>query len=1091
MMPLFAQEHQDAEKTDTTNAPSTAAELCAGLKLRAVGPALMSGRIGDLAVNPKDSREYYVAVCSGGVWKTSDGGLTFKPIFDKEGSYSIGCVTLDPGNPNVVWVGSGENNSQRSVGWGDGVYRSLDGGKHWKNMGLKESEHIGRIVVHPKDGNIVFVAAQGPLWRAGGERGLYKTTDAGKSWERILHISDDTGVNEVHMDPRDPNVLYATSYQRRRHVWTLVNGGPESAIYKTTDAGKSWRKLTEGVPGVDKGRIGLAISPVNPDVIYAIIEAEEGKGGVFRSTDRGETWDKRSDYKTFSPQYYNELFADPVEVDRVFAEDTYLHVSEDGGKTFERVPESNKHVDNHVVWIDPADNRHLLAGCDGGLYETFNRGARWLFKENLPVTQFYRVSADNAKPFYNIYGGTQDNNSQGGPSRTTDRAGIASGDWFITTGGDGYETVVDPNDSNIIFAMSQHGGLVRFDRRSGEATDIQPSATPGDAPVVWNWDSPLIMSPHNPKRLYFAANRLFRSDDRGDGWHVISGDLTRKINRNALPVMGRIQTPEAVAKNTSTSIYGNAVSLAESPLAEGLIYVGTDDGLIHVTGDAGKTWRKIESFPGIPTNTYVSCLTASQHDANTIYAAFDNHKLGDFTPYLLASTNRGETWSSIAGDLPKRDVVLSLQQDHEKAGLMFAGTEFGAYFTLDGGGKWTRFTGLPTVAVRDLEIQRRENDLVIGTFGRGIYILDDFTPLRIATESAITNETRIFPVKDALRYIERSRLGGRDGRGSQGATYFTAPNPAFGAVFTYHLAEKVKTLKETRQEADKKAIKEKRDIRYPTIEELRAEDEETEPLVLLVVKDDSDQTVNQITATREKGLHRAAWNLRYPSLKPVQIRSKKSEAEADEDDDRPVSSGPLASPGKYTVQLVREQDGRVTELTQPVPFNVIPLEMSTFPPKDREAVLAFNQKVARLQRAVEGTVRAVSEVETRLTYLRRAAGQTPGVSAELTKELHSLEERLRGIQVRLSGDSTLSKRIEAQAPTIAGRVQDIVSTQWRVTTAPTQTHRDAYKFAGEAFGKLLGEFHTLAEKELPALEAKFEKAGSPWTPGRVPDWKME
>ncbi|HEV8692703.1 MAG TPA: hypothetical protein VGQ93_00735, partial [Lysobacter sp.] len=733
LLVVYAADDAASGKSNATNDTSDVAKVFSSLKPRPIGPALMSGRIGDFAVNPKDKRHYFVAVGSGGVWKTLNGGVTYTPVFDKEGSYSIGCVALDPSNPNAVWVGTGENNSQRSVGWGDGVYRSLDGGKNWQNMGLKESEHIGRIVIHPKNSEIVYVAAQGPLWRGGGERGLYKTTDGGKSWQRILHISDDTGVNEVLMDPRDPNVLYASAYQRRRHVWTLINGGPESAFYKSTDAGKSWRKITNGIPDVDKGRIGLAISPANPDTLYAIIEAADSKGGVFRSADRGETWDKRGDYMTSSPQYYNELFADPVEVNRVYAEDTYLHVSEDGGKTFTRVPENNKHVDNHAVWIEPADNRHLLVGCDGGVYETFDRGEHWHFKENLPVTQFYRVSADNARPFYNVYGGTQDNNSEGGPSRTTDRAGITSADWFITVGGDGYETLVDPDDPNIIFAMWQYGGLVRFDRRSGEITDIKPREAPSDPPLKWNWDSPLILSPHNPKRLYFAANRLFRSEDRGDSWTAISGDLTRGLDRNALPVMGRIQPADAVAKNKSTSIYGNCVSLAESPLVEGLIYVGTDDGLVHVTGDAGKTWRKIEAFPGIPENTYVSCLTASRHHTDTIYAAFDNHKNGDFKPYLLVSTNRGESWTSIAGSLPKREVVLCLQQDHEKPDLLFAGTEFGAWFTLDAGQHWTRLTSLPTIAVRDIEIQRRENDLILGTFGRGIYILDDYSPLRHAT----------------------------------------------------------------------------------------------------------------------------------------------------------------------------------------------------------------------------------------------------------------------------------------------------------------------------------------------------------------------
>jgi photosystem II stability/assembly factor-like uncharacterized protein len=1058
------------------------------VKARLIGPALMSGRIGDFAVNPRDKHEYFVAVASGGVWKTVNGGITWSPVFDSQGSYSIGCVALDPQNANAVWVGTGENNSQRSVGFGDGVYRSLDGGKNWQNMGLKESEHIGRIAIHPKNGDVVYVAAQGPLWRGGGERGLYKTPDGGKSWQRILHISDDTGVNEVHLDPRDANVLYASAYQRRRHVWTLINGGPESALYKSADAGKTWRKLTNGVPDVDKGRIGLALSPVNPDVIYAIIEAADDKGGVFRSLDRGETWEKRSSYMSSSPQYYNELVADPIEVGRVYSMDTPLMVTEDGGKTFRAVPAKDKHVDNHALWIEPANNRHLLVGCDGGIYESFDLGEHWDFKENLPVTQFYRVSADDVKPFYNVYGGTQDNNSQVGPSRTTDRAGVASADWFVTVGGDGYESLVDPEDPNIIYCMWQYGGLTRFDRRSGEATDIKPREAPGEPPLKWNWDSPLILSPFRHTRLYFAAQRLFRSEDCGNSWTALSGDLARGLDRNALPVMGKIQPADAVAKHKSTSIYGNSVSLAESPLLEGLLYVGTDDGLVHVTGDGGKTWRKIETFPGVPEMTYVSCLTASQHDSNAVFAAFDNHKNGDFKPYLLVSTNRGQGWSSIAGDLPKRDFVLSVQQDHVRPDLLFVGTEFGAYFTLDGGKRWTKVGGLPTIAVRDIEIQRREGDLILGTFGRSIYILDDYSPLRLATPELLKKEAHIFPVKDALRYVERSRLGGRDGRGSQGARYYTAPNPPFGAVFTYHLKEKLQTRREARKEAEKEAAKAGKPYRYPSLDELRAEDQEKEPQAWLVVKDDQGAVVRRIPASREKGVHRASWDLRYPSARPVELKPPKEPT--DEGEDLPPS-GPLALPGRYTVALAKQVDGKTTDLGEPVAFNVVPLELATFAAKDKAATLEFQNKVARLQRAVEGTLKAAQEIQTRLDHLRKAVAATPAANPELLAEVRRLDLRLDAVLTQLRGDSSLAKREEPVPPFINGRVQEIVGDQWHVTSPPTQTQRDAYRYAGEAFEKTLADFRALAEKELPALEAMLEAAGAPWTPGRIPQWKME
>ncbi|MBZ0173267.1 MAG: hypothetical protein K8E66_12860, partial [Phycisphaerales bacterium] len=419
-----------------------------GLKFRSVGPALMSGRVGDFAVNPDRPAEYYVAVCSGNVWKTVNNGTTYEPVFDGEGSYSIGCVTLDPNDANTVWVGTGENNSQRSVSFGDGVYKSTDGGKSWKNMGLEESEHIGMIAVDPRDSDRVFVAAQGPLWRSGDDRGLYRTEDGGETWDKVLDVSEHTGVNEVHIDPDEPHIMYASSYQRQRKVWTLINGGPESGVWKSTDSGDTWREINKGLPKEDKGRIGLDISPVDSNVLYAIVEAANGESGFYRSTTKGERWEKMSGYSTSSPQYYNEIVASPHNVDTVYALDTYMHVTRDGGKNFARVPKQNKHVDNHALWIDPGDPEHLLAGCDGGIYETWDDAANWHFKVNLPVTQFYRVSVDMTEPFYFIYGGTQDNNSQGGPSRTTRREGITNEDWYITVGGDGYETVVDPENTD-------------------------------------------------------------------------------------------------------------------------------------------------------------------------------------------------------------------------------------------------------------------------------------------------------------------------------------------------------------------------------------------------------------------------------------------------------------------------------------------------------------------------------------------------------------------------------------------------------------------------------------------------------------------
>jgi photosystem II stability/assembly factor-like uncharacterized protein len=1079
-----ANEGAKADKGD--DSPMSSATF-AGLAFRGVGPALMSGRVGDIAVHPDRPAHFYVGVASGGVWKTVNAGTTWTPVFDNEGSYSIGCLALDAKNPSVLWVGTGENNSQRSVSFGDGVYRTLDGGKTWQNLGLKDSEHIGKIIIDPRDSNVVYVAAQGPLWRPGGDRGLYKTTDGGKTWERILHVSDDTGINEVHFDPRDPDVLYASAYQRRRHVWTLINGGPESAVYKSTDSGATWRKLTNGIPEEDKGRIGLAVAPSNGDVVYAIIEAAGETGGFFRSTDRGETWEKRNDYMSTSPQYYNEIVCDPRDTDRVYTLDTFMHATEDGGKTFQRVPRDHRHVDDHALWIDPSDTDHMIVGCDGGVYESWDRAANWQYKANLPITQFYRVAVDNAEPFYNIYGGTQDNNTIGGPSRTRSPGGITNEDWFITVGGDGFEPQVDPEDPNIVYSQWQHGGLVRFDRRSGETVDIKPRERPDDEPYRWNWDSPLIISPHDHKRLYFAAQRLFRSDDRGNSWKPVSGDLTRQLDRDALKVMGKIQRADAVAKNMSTSIYGNLVALSESPLVEGLIYAGTDDGLIQVTADSGESWRKIAVFPAVPDMAYVSWVMASMHDADTVYAAFDHHKNGDFKPYVLRSADRGESWESISGDLPDRDIVYTLGEDAVRPDLLFAGTEFGAYFTLDGGQHWIELTGgLPTISVRDLVIQRRECDLVLGTFGRGFYVLDDYSPLRDASPELLEEPAVLFPVKDAVGYVQTNRLGSWSGKGSQGAAFYAAPNPPFGAVFTYYLKEKEMTRRERRHEAEKKSEEAGKTPPYPTIDELRAEDEEKEPRIVLTVRDESGAVVRRVTGPHDKGIHRVAWDLRYPASSPTVLKPP-----ADRPPWLPEPAGPMVVPGTYVGTLTKEADGESTQLADPRSFEVRPLGLATFAAEDHADLLAFRRKIAELQRAVMGVSKAVDEAQSRVDHLRKAALDTPGLDDTRLADIHALQARLNKLKTALRGDETRSKRSEPTPPSIEERMMNVVYDQWYVTSAPTKTQRDAYEIAGTAFEKALGDLRKLIEDDLVALEDELDAAGAPWTPGRVPNWKKE
>ncbi len=857
---------EDEKKPEDENKPKDpmSSPTFTGLKFRSLGPAFTSGRVSGFAVDPSNPSHYFAAAASGGVWKTINNGTTWTPVFDNEGSYSIGAIVLDPKNPLTVWVGTGENNSQRSVSYGNGVYRSDDGGKTWKNVGLKTSEHIGRIAIDPKDSNTVYVAAQGPLWGPGGDRGLFKTTDGGKTWKNILYISENTGVTDIVIDPQNPETLYAAAYQRRRHMWTLIDGGPESALYKSTDAGASWNKLKAGLPTTEMGRIGLAVSPVDSNVVYATVEAADRKGGIFRSSDRGGSWERRNEFDV-GAMYYARIVADPKDVDRIYVMNVYLMVSDDGGRTIRRLGEKSKHVDNHDIWIDPNNTDHYLVGCDGGVYESHDRGANWEFKRNLPVTQFYDVTTDNAAPFYNVYGGAQDNFSFGGPSRTRNISGITNADWFVTNGGDGFRSQVDPEDPNTIYAELQNGVLARFDKRTGERMGIQPATGRGEEPLRWNWDSPFIISPHSHTRLYFAADKLFRSDDRGDSWQVVSGQLSRGLDRDKLPVMGKVWGIDAVAKNASTAFFGNASALAESPKKEGVIYVGTDDGLIQVTEDGGKTWRRIEKFPGVADMAYVSRIIASNHEPATVYAAFDNHQNADFKPYLLKSTDAGRTWVVINGNLPKNGPVWAIAEDHVNPNLLFAGTEFGLFFSVDGGQKWVQLKGgLPTIAVRDISIQRRENDLVLGTFGRGIYILDNYTPLRSIKPEALKQETLVFPVKDALMYIQSQPLGGR-GKSFQGESFFTADNPPFGATVTYYLKDAIKTRKEKRQEAEKEAAKKGAPVGWPSQSDLRAEEEEEAPAVVLTVTDSGNNVVRRLTGPITAGIQRVNWDLRYPA----------------------------------------------------------------------------------------------------------------------------------------------------------------------------------------------------------------------------------
>ena len=1080
-LPAFAQKKgAPASEAPKDNYPISSSTL-SGLRLRNVGPAIASGRIADLAVNPGNPSEYYVAAASGGVWKTTNAGTTFTPIFDAQGSYSIGCITLDPTNANVIWVGTGENNNQRAVAYGDGVYRSEDGGKSWKNMGLKQSEHIGRIVVDPTDANIVYVAAYGPLWSSGGDRGIYKTTDGGKTWNRILHVSEHTGFSEIHMDPRHPKLLYATAHQRQRKVFTYIGGGPESGFYRSGDGGITWNKVTNGLPSGDLGRFSMAISPVDPDVLYMMVEAREG-GGTFISRDRGASWSKQSSVHT-SGNYYTRLFCDPKNIDKIYSIDTYMQVSLDGGKSFQLLGEKSKHVDNHAMWINPNNTNHYLIGCDGGLYESFDGGANWNFKPNLPLTQFYKAATDNAYPFYHIHGGTQDNNSLGGPSRTISANGIMNSDWYFTSTGDGFESQIDQTDPTIIYAQSQYGGLSRYDRKTGENYPIQKEEAEGEPAYRWNWDAPLVISRFDNKRIYHAANKVFRSDDRGNTWKTISPDLSRQIDRNKLEVMGKVWSVDAVAKNQSTDIYGQISTLTESPLDQNILFAGTDDGNMHVTTNGGTSWTALALPAGVPANAYVYQMLASSHDRNTVYAVFNQHRYGDFKPYIYRSKDQGKTWAALQNNLPERGSVYSVAEDHVNGNLLFAGTEFGLFTSINGGTNWIQLkAGLPTIAIRDLDIQKRENDLVLASFGRGFYVLDDYSPLRNMKVEDLQKPAVIYPVKDALMFVPSSTLGVR-GKGFQGESFYTAPNPPVGAVFTYYLKDDIKTIKEKRREREADLIKKGLPPYYPTIDSLRLEDNQPEPHILFTITDESGAVVRRLKAPAKKGLQRISWDFRHESTGPVNFASF-DESFVFSSPDR----GHMALPGNYTVRMSKFEDGKYAPLTEAMPFKCVGLNSGSFQVEDRKALQAFTHKVAELRRVVSGTDQYRREQENKLRFLKAATVKTSGAPLDVADQIQTLEARLRAAGIALNGDPSLGSREFETAPSINGRIGRITYGLWNSTVAVPASFEEGYAVAEKEFRPVYNEVKAIGE-EVKKLEAQMEKYGAPYTPGRLPDWK--
>ena len=1057
-----------AQEARTTTAPAKVTPVAFNadsarlveLPWRGIGPAVTSGRIVDFAV-PEGPAErvggrlgelFYVASASGGVWKTTNGGTTWEPIFDHQATISVGDIAVAPSNPDLIWVGTGEANNQRSSSWGDGVYKSENGGKSWTNTGLRKSEHIGRIIVNPNDPNIVFVAAAGPLWTSGGDRGLYRTKDGGKTWKAVKTIDANTGFTDVIFDPKNPDVIYAASYQRERRPWSFVGGGPGSGLWKSTDGGDSWTRLTEGLPKGDVGRIGIDVSRSSPNVVYATIETKSTgasgatggtDGSIYRSDDYGASWQRMGQGFSY-PWYMGQVRVDPTNPDRIYFMGVQLQVSNDGGRTFTNTGTA-AHSDHHAMWIDPTDPNHIIIGCDGGVYISRDGTRTVDFVPNLPVSQYYAIATDMREPYYYIYGGLQDNNSWAGPSQTRNRQGITNADWYATTGGDGFYAMIDPTDPSTVYGESQGGDIVRYDVKTGEQKTIKPVEKFGSKPYRWNWSSPMLISPFDHNTIYFGANYLFKSTSRGDAWTMLGPDLTRQLSRDSLLVMGKKWPKDAIARHQGTADYGNISTIDESPIRQGLLYVGTDDGLISVSRDGGATWAKIGTFPGVPAQTYVSRVVASRAAEGTVYATFDNHRNNDFKPYVLKSTDYGAHWTSITSNLPVNGSAQVVREHPRNANLLFAGTEFGAFYSANGGATWTQLKyNLPTVAVHDIVIQPRENDLVIGTHGRGIFIIDDITPLERFAEAQSAAMT-LFPTKPVTQFNpNRSNPGGVRGAGALGDRQFAAPNPAYGAMITYFVRDTM----------------------------AKGGD------VSLAIYDSTGKKVRDLTSSKNRGMHRVTWDLRGPA--PYTARATPA-AGAPQGRVREIP-GAFVLPGHYVARLTLKGAGGFTRET---PVEVRPDPLVSLSPAQYTDLHDMRVRVSRLQAAVQATVRTAEQLNEEVGDAKTAL-RSSSASDSLTHQVESVGSELTDILRKVRGadsDAAADDRNVVE-PSVQQRVNNIANEIGDVTSPPTQNQRETVDEAAADLQREVARLNTLLQRRIPALNSALDAAGVPWTIGR-------
>jgi photosystem II stability/assembly factor-like uncharacterized protein len=929
------------------------------LGFRAIGPAAPSGRIDDFAVFEKNPAVFYVGTATGGVWKTTNNGTTFTAVFDSQSVSSIGDVAIAPNDPNVVWVGTGEPNNRQSSSWGDGIYKSTNGGRSWKNVGLKESRQIARIVVDPADHDVVYVAALGDLWRAGGERGIYKTTDGGQSWTRILDAGPDAGGTDLVMDPANNKVLYAATYQRRRASWGFNGGGPQSAIWKTVDAGKNWTRLEKGLPEGDKGRIGLDVYRKNPDIVYARVEHPKA-GGVYRSEDGGASWSKVNGMNP-RPMYFSQIRIDPSDDKRIYVGGTNFHVSDDGGRTFNNNAAEKIHVDFHAIWVDPANPNHVMIGGDGGVGITWDRSKTYVWLPNLPVAQFYHASYDMQTP-YTVCGGLQDNDTWCGPSQVRSRDGIGQDEWFVVQGGDGFVALIDPTDHRVIYAESQEGYMSRVDRTTNERKSVKPEAPLSGKPFRWNWDTPMLISPHNPATIYAGGDRLFRSPDRGHSWKAVSPDLTLGQNRDTISLMGVKGKDIKIAKNDGVNDFGTLFTIAESKQRAGVLYTGSDDGQVYGSRDGGATWTNLTGkIPGAPKLANVSKVAASGFEEGTVYVTFDGHKVGDYGSYAYASTDFGQSWKSIVGDLPKGQVIRTLTEDLKNPDVLYLGAESGLWFTPDRGKSWMKVGGtFPTVPVYEITLHPRDNDMIVATHGRAIWILDDLSPFQ-QYAAARTAGNLLFPVEPA---VQRSVADDRE-RIFEGNMIWLGQNPPFGARILYHLGAKADS-------------------------------------VALVVKDAAGATVRTLrgSATKEglaQGVNTVAWDLR---LEPIPLPPEEPAPGAPPATSPPAENGtpgPLVLPGEYQVSLLVNgkpagAGTRVTVLGEP------DLQIAD---ADRRARYDALKEIQSLRNQVQQAGVALRKTSDQLGQVKAAIKDTAAVPAGIRAALDSTNAELDSLKKKI------------------------------------------------------------------------------------------